>query len=310
MGGFVFDIKTSDGASDPLTRRYVPNSKAFLLIMDTFPEIIPDVSEESITDRAESSPMSKALLIVQVGWFCANCLSRLIQHLPLSLLEVSTAAHGFCTLLTYLVWWSKPQNIAEGIPFNGEPAKVQAAFNKLMQAENGQQLYFHSDFLSATPGASYTYLLPPRLYDGIPFIIAPIFYGLPHFLGWSKLFPYSTRESNLAHLHMCRNGLRVLFNVCSNDYPWPQTTQPQPIQPQPIRPQTILDIRFHSAHYIDSVCSCVRFSPRGKSPTALLPRAGDIPACNLVKLLATLFLNKYFTCIRDPTFDSMCKCIY
>ena len=154
--------------------------------MENFPEIIPDISEESITDRAESSPMSKALLIVQVGWFCASCLSRLIQHLPLSLLEVSTAAHGFCTLLTYFVWWSKPQNIAEAIPFKGGPEQVKAAFEL---TEQQPQADFHSDFLSATPGTGCAYLLPNGLYDGIPSIVAPIFYGLPHFLGWSKLFP-------------------------------------------------------------------------------------------------------------------------
>jgi hypothetical protein len=80
--------------------------------MEYFPHIITDITEESIIDRAESSSLSKALLIVQVGWFCTNCASRLFQRLPLSLLEVSTAAHAFCTLLTYFVWWSKPANVA------------------------------------------------------------------------------------------------------------------------------------------------------------------------------------------------------
>ena len=41
-----------------------------------------------------------------------NCASRLFQRLPLSLLEISTAAHAICTLLTYFVWWSKPLNVA------------------------------------------------------------------------------------------------------------------------------------------------------------------------------------------------------
>ena len=80
--------------------------------MKHFPHILADITEEYILDRAESSGLSKALLIVQVAWFCTNCASRLFQHLPLSLLEVSTAAHAFCTLLTYFVWWSKPMNVA------------------------------------------------------------------------------------------------------------------------------------------------------------------------------------------------------
>jgi hypothetical protein len=100
----------------------VLNFRSFVYIMKHFPEIIPDIPEESITDRAESSSLSKALLIVQVGWFCMNGASRLIQGLPLSLLEVSTAAHAFSTLLVYLVWWSKPLNIAEGKRIKGQKA--------------------------------------------------------------------------------------------------------------------------------------------------------------------------------------------
>ena len=41
-----------------------------------------------------------------------NCVGRLIQCLPLSLLKISTAAHASCTLLTYFLWLSKPINIA------------------------------------------------------------------------------------------------------------------------------------------------------------------------------------------------------
>ena len=134
MGGFVFDISCNDetvaaenAPSKPPTNtretRYVTTPIAFIYIMKHFPHIIPDVPQEFITDRVESSSLSKALLVIQVGWFCVNCASRLIQHLPLSLLEVSTAAHAFCTLLTYFVWWSKPLNVAEGTVMGGKEAR-------------------------------------------------------------------------------------------------------------------------------------------------------------------------------------------
>jgi len=71
MGGFSFDIPTSNDAGEPSTtsstRRYVLRGNCVVYIMQHFPDIIPDISEESITDRAESSPLSKALLVVQVG---------------------------------------------------------------------------------------------------------------------------------------------------------------------------------------------------------------------------------------------------
>ena len=120
MGGFVFYGSYDDDtpkslfeiSTDPRCTVDVPSFAGFIYIMEHFPHIITDITEEDILDRAASSSLSKALLIVQVAWFCTNCASRLFQRLPLSLLEVSTAAHAFCTLLTYFVWWSKPINVA------------------------------------------------------------------------------------------------------------------------------------------------------------------------------------------------------
>ncbi len=45
--------------------------------MEHEPDLIPDLSLTSITDRSNSSSMGKALLFVQVGWFCLNSASRL-----------------------------------------------------------------------------------------------------------------------------------------------------------------------------------------------------------------------------------------
>ena len=136
MGGFVFDTPFDDGTViseespselEPSTNnqstRHVPTLTTLIYIMNHYPHIIPDIPEESITDRSESSSLGQALLVVQIGWFCTNCASRVIQRLPLSLLEVSAAAHSLCTLLTYFVWWSKPLNIVEGTPMEGIEAQ-------------------------------------------------------------------------------------------------------------------------------------------------------------------------------------------
>ena len=123
MGGFAFYEPYGDESLNveeslfeisryPFHGVRVLDGESLIYVMEHFPRIITDITEESILDRTESSSLSKALLIFQVGWFCTNCASRLNQGLPLSLLEVSTAAHAFCTLLTYFVWWSKPCNVA------------------------------------------------------------------------------------------------------------------------------------------------------------------------------------------------------
>ena len=102
MGGLVFYGSYDDDtpkslferSTDPRCTVDVPSYAGFIYIMEHFPHIITDITEEYILDHAASSSLSEALLVVQVAWFCTNCASRLFQRLPLSLLEVSTAAHS------------------------------------------------------------------------------------------------------------------------------------------------------------------------------------------------------------------------
>ena len=120
MGGFAFYASYDDDTpkslfeieTNPRCVIDVPKYDTLIYIVKHFPHIITNITEENILDRAASSSLSKALLFVQVAWFCTNCASRLFQRLPLSLLEVSTAAHALCTLVTYFVWLSKPLNVA------------------------------------------------------------------------------------------------------------------------------------------------------------------------------------------------------
>ena len=146
MGGFVFyesdigEIPTLEESLDDLSTnpRFIvltPSFESLIYIMEHFPQIITKIDEDTILDRAESSGLSKAVLIIQVAWFCTNCASRLIQRLPLSLLEVSTAAHAFCTLLTYIVWWSKPTNVARPTIMRGTQAREVYALLRCSDAE-------------------------------------------------------------------------------------------------------------------------------------------------------------------------------
>ncbi len=35
-------------------------------------------------------------------------LYAVVQHIPISLLELNTCGHAFCALLIYILWWEKP----------------------------------------------------------------------------------------------------------------------------------------------------------------------------------------------------------
>ena len=149
MGGFAFYASYDDEIpksafeifTDPRCIVETPNFTGLLYIMKHFPHIIiTDITEEEILDRAASSSLSKALLVVQVAWFCTNCASRLFQHLPLSLLEISTAAHAFCTLLIYFVWWSKPLNVAAPTVLRDREAREVCALLKCSNDEYNKAL--------------------------------------------------------------------------------------------------------------------------------------------------------------------------
>ena len=85
MGGFAFYRSYDDDApkslfeieTNPRCAVDVPKENTLIYILKHFPDIITDITEENILDRAASSGLSKALLIVQVAWFCTNCASRL-----------------------------------------------------------------------------------------------------------------------------------------------------------------------------------------------------------------------------------------
>lgn len=117
-GGCAFDfsaVEHSEKESLPSTLldRVVVAPAGIRFLLDHEPDLIPDIPIEFIKDRSKTDSLSKAILFVQVFWFCINCVSRGLQGLPLSLLEVSTMAHAICTLFTYVIWWSKPSISAE-----------------------------------------------------------------------------------------------------------------------------------------------------------------------------------------------------
>jgi hypothetical protein len=66
---------------------------------------IPDLSEADIDSRAKASWIAKSIVCIQALWFCAGCITRVVQGLPISLLELNTFGHAMCILLTYVFWW-------------------------------------------------------------------------------------------------------------------------------------------------------------------------------------------------------------
>lgn len=71
-------------------------------------DLLPNLSEEEIKSKSKANGVAKALVCIQALWFIAQCLTRLAQRIPISLLELNTFGHAICALFIYLLWWEKP----------------------------------------------------------------------------------------------------------------------------------------------------------------------------------------------------------
>lgn len=65
----------------------------------------------AIDDRSKADGVAKLFAIVQTGWFILQCLARLIQHISITTLELSTIAFVVCTIGTNILWWNKPKDV-------------------------------------------------------------------------------------------------------------------------------------------------------------------------------------------------------
>ena len=119
MGGYAFDVSkdTKPRIWPRKVNRLTPSPVAVLgcLISQDkdLREVLPFLTEEEIWDKSKANGLAKTIVCVQAAWFCTQCIARLGQGLPISLLELNTFAHAICALLVYVLWWNKPLDVHE-----------------------------------------------------------------------------------------------------------------------------------------------------------------------------------------------------
>ncbi|KAF8064243.1 hypothetical protein FPV67DRAFT_210971 [Lyophyllum atratum] len=72
-----------------------------------------------------------SLVLLQVTWFILQFLARIIQHLPITELEVATLAFAVVNFMIYFCWWNKPLDVQCSIKVKVESA---ALFDALASA--------------------------------------------------------------------------------------------------------------------------------------------------------------------------------
>ena len=73
------------------------------------------ILEVEIQDRSKGDGLSKTFALVQTTWFILQCISRAIEKLPLTELEVATCAFAMLNFATYILWWNKPLNVSRPV---------------------------------------------------------------------------------------------------------------------------------------------------------------------------------------------------
>ena len=71
----------------------------------------PCLSSKEIWDKSKADKFVKLLACIQIAWLSVQSISRAIQGLPVSVLEVATVGFALPSLASFVFWFSKPNNI-------------------------------------------------------------------------------------------------------------------------------------------------------------------------------------------------------
>jgi hypothetical protein len=123
MGGFAIDTSVlPPEIKGPFSskKRMTLTWAGVRLLMKREPHLLPQLSLEQIEDKAKANGLAKTIVCAQAIWFCLQCVTRIIQGLSISILELNVFCHALCALLIYILWWHKPLDIGEPTLIQGE----------------------------------------------------------------------------------------------------------------------------------------------------------------------------------------------
>ncbi|KAF2004211.1 hypothetical protein P154DRAFT_379750, partial [Amniculicola lignicola CBS 123094] len=103
-GGFAI---SSSAFSPHSTLTFTPSGVKFLAKLG----LLPRISHDSVVDKSKADWIAKVLVCVQASWFFVQCIARVSQKLPLTLLELHVLTHVVCAFGMYVLWWGKPYDV-------------------------------------------------------------------------------------------------------------------------------------------------------------------------------------------------------
>lgn len=103
MGGFL--LHPTDCPSFPITAKQVH----YLVQQRYLP--MPKITKKEIWDKSKADMFAKTVAGFQAAWLVAQVIARGVQHLSVTLLELSTVALITCTGAALFFWVNKPLNV-------------------------------------------------------------------------------------------------------------------------------------------------------------------------------------------------------
>lgn len=212
-GGFV--LQAPDCVAFPITAKQVH----YLVRQGHLP--MPTITKEEIWDKSKADMFAKTIASFQAVWLVAQVIARAIQHLPVTLLELSTVALITCTGAALFFWFRKPLNVETPTMLNLEITIAEV----LVQAGDKAETPFQDTPLDFVEPNLYTSSQMPmgqfwgvqerplprfpndrdsRLHNLPTIIILAIptaSFSLLHLIAWNFEFP--TREEQLMWRWTC-----------------------------------------------------------------------------------------------------------
>ncbi len=102
-GGFL--LHPRDTVSFPAT------AKQIYYLVQKGHLTIPNITKKEIWDKSKADRLAKTIAGSQAVWLVAQVVARGVQHLPVTLLELSTVALITCTAATAFFWFHKPLGV-------------------------------------------------------------------------------------------------------------------------------------------------------------------------------------------------------
>ena len=104
--------------------------------------LLPNTPLTTISDKSKADVVAKLLVCIQAAWFLIQCVGRLAQRLPLTLLELHVLAHVGCAFVMYVLWLDKPYDVGASVEVEDERVRNLVALWAVDDGSVGLSLLF------------------------------------------------------------------------------------------------------------------------------------------------------------------------